>query len=119
VYTRQNVSCLFCEIVAGRIPARMAYQDDQILAFHDINPQGPVHILVIPRRHITSVLDLEAGDDALVGALVRRATALARAEGLDSRGFRLVFNSGEDAGYSVYHIHLHLVGGRKLGWPPG
>ena len=113
------VSCLFCEIVAGRIPARVAYQDDAVLAFHDITPQGPVHILVIPKRHITSVLDLTPGDDELVGSLVRRATELARAEGLAERGFRLVFNSGEDAGYSVYHIHLHLVGGRKLGWPPG
>jgi histidine triad (HIT) family protein len=119
VYTRQTVSCLFCEIVAGRIPARVAFQDDEILAFHDINPQGPVHVLVIPKRHITSVLDLEEGDDALVGGLVRRATALAGALGLGDNGFRLVFNYGEDAGYSVYHIHLHLVGGRKLGWPPG
>jgi histidine triad (HIT) family protein len=119
VYTPQIVSCLFCEIVAGRIPARVAYQDDDVLAFHDINPQAPVHILIIPKRHVTSVLDLEAGDDPLMGQLVRRASALARAEGLEGRGFRLVFNSGEDAGYSVYHIHLHLVGGRKLGWPPG
>ena len=111
--------CLFCEIVAGRIPARIAYQDDTILAFHDTNPQGPVHILIVPKRHITSVLDLEPGDDPLVGSLVRRARDLAVEEGLSDRGFRLVFNYGADAGYSVYHIHLHLVGGRKLGWPPG
>ena len=111
--------CLFCEIVAGRIPARIAWQDEHALAFHDINPQGPVHILVIPKRHITSLTDLEPGDDALVGSLVRRARDLAVQEGLSERGFRLVFNCGDDAGYSVYHIHLHLVGGRKLGWPPG
>ncbi len=111
--------CLFCEIVAGRVPARVAYQDDTLLAFHDRNPQGPLHILIIPKRHITSLLDLEAGDDALVGSLVRRARDLAVQEGLSDRGFRLVFNCGDDAGYSVYHIHLHLVGGRKLGWPPG
>jgi histidine triad (HIT) family protein len=94
------VSCLFCEIVAGRVPAKVAYQDEQLLAFHDVNPQGPTHILVVPRRHITSLLDMSPADDALVGSLVRRAR-------------------GEDAGYSVYHIHLHLVGGRKMGWPPG
>jgi len=113
------VPCLFCEIVAGRVPATIAYQDDTILAFHDINPQGPTHVLVVPRRHITSLLDLTPADDALVGSLVRRARELAVEKGLDEGGFRLVFNCGEDAGYSVYHIHLHLVGGRKMGWPPG
>jgi histidine triad (HIT) family protein len=113
------VSCLFCEIVAGRVPAKMAYQDDEIVAFHDITPQGPTHVLVVPRRHITSLLDLTPADDALLGSLVRRARDLAVEKELDDRGFRLVFNCGEDAGYSVYHIHLHLVGGRKLGWPPG
>jgi len=112
-------ACLFCQIVAGKIPARVAYQDENILAFHDINPQGPVHILVVPKRHISSVLDLSAADDALVGSLVRQARDLAAANNLAERGFRLVFNSGEDAGYSVYHIHVHLVGGRRLAWPPG
>ena len=113
------MSCLFCEIVSGRVPAKMAYKDDDVVAFHDINPQGPTHMLVVPRRHITSLIDLTPADDALVGSLVRRARDLAVEHGLDDRGFRLVFNCGEDAGYSVYHIHLHLVGGRKLGWPPG
>lgn len=111
--------CLFCEIVAGKIPARVAYQDDTILAFHDINPQGPVHVLVVPKRHITSLTDLTPPDDALIGSLVRRARDLAKAQGLEERGYRLVFNAGDDAGYSVYHVHLHLVGGRRLGWPPG
>jgi histidine triad (HIT) family protein len=111
--------CLFCEIVAGKIPARVAYQDDTVLAFHDINPQGPVHVLIIPKRHITSLADLSPQDDDLVGSLVRRARDLAKAQGLEERGYRLVFNHGPDAGYSVYHAHLHLVGGRKLGWPPG
>jgi histidine triad (HIT) family protein len=111
--------CLFCEIVAGRIPARVAYQDETVLAFHDISPQGPTHILIIPKQHVTSLADLTAQDDGLVGSLVRRARDLAKAEGLEPRGYRLVFNYGEDAGYSVYHVHLHLVGGRKLGWPPG
>ena len=113
------MSCLFCEIVAGRIPAKVAYQDDGVLAFHDINPQGPVHVLLVPKRHITSLLDLTDGDDAVVGGLVRKARDLATTLGLAERGFRLVFNCGEDAGYSVYHIHLHLVGGRTLAWPPG
>ena len=89
------------------------------MAFHDINPQAPVHVLVIPKKHITSLMDLAEGDDALVGGLVRRGRDLARELGLAERGFRLVFNCGDDAGYSVYHIHLHLVGGRALGWPPG
>jgi histidine triad (HIT) family protein len=113
------VSCLFCEIVAGRIPAKVAYQDDEVLAFHDINPQAPVHVLLVPKRHVTSLTDLAPGDDALVGRLVRQARDLARELGLAERGFRLVFNCGDDAGYSVYHIHLHLVGGRTLAWPPG
>lgn len=113
------MSCLFCEIVAGRIPAKVAYQDDEVLAFHDINPQGPVHVLVVPKRHITSLLDLTPQDDVVVGGLVRKARDLAAQQGLAERGFRLVFNCGDDAGYSVYHIHLHLVGGRTLAWPPG
>lgn len=111
--------CLFCQIVEKKAPARIAYEDDQVVAFHDIRPQAPVHVLVVPRRHITSLMDATAGDDALVGGLVRRAREIARETGLGERGFRLVFNTGDDAGYSVYHIHLHLVGGRRLGWPPG
>ena len=113
------MTCLFCQIVEKKVPAKVAFEDDQVLAFHDIRPQAPVHVLVIPRKHITSLMDLTAGDDALVGAVVRRARELAREMGLGDRGFRLVFNAGEDAGYSVYHIHLHLLGGRALGWPPG
>lgn len=113
------MSCLFCQIVEGKSPAKIAYQDDQVLAFHDINPQAPVHLLVVPRRHVASLLDLAAGDDALIGNVVRRGQELAKQHGLGERGFRLVFNSGHDAGYSVHHIHLHVVGGRRLGWPPG
>jgi histidine triad (HIT) family protein len=111
--------CLFCEIVAGRRPARMVFDDDQLVAFHDINPQAPTHVLLVPRKHITSLLDLAPEDDALVGSLVRKARDIARDMGLDERGFRLVMNCGDDAGYSVYHIHLHLLGGRRLEWPPG
>jgi len=111
--------CVFCEIAEGRIPARMVASDDRLVAFHDASPQAPTHVLVIPRRHVTSLLDLGPDDDALAGALVRKARDIAKELGLGERGFRLVFNSGDDAGYSVYHIHLHLLGGRKLGWPPG
>ncbi len=114
-----RMSCVFCEIVAKRVPANVAYEDDSVLAFHDINPQAPVHVLLVPKRHVSSLLELTGLDDALVGGLVRRARDLARELGLAERGFRLILNAGDDAGYSVYHIHLHLIGGRKLGWPPG
>jgi len=113
------MACLFCEIAAGERPSRTVYADDQLVAFHDLRPQAPTHVLVVPRRHVASLLDLEPGDDGLIGALVRRARDLARELGLGERGFRLVMNCGDDAGYSVYHIHLHLLGGRGLGWPPG
>jgi histidine triad (HIT) family protein len=113
------MSCIFCEIAAGRRPAREVYSDDQLMAFHDINPQAPTHVLVIPRRHVTSLLDLAPEDDGLVGAMVRKARDIAREMGFAERGFRLAMNCGDDAGYSVYHIHLHLLGGRQLGWPPG
>jgi histidine triad (HIT) family protein len=113
------VPCLFCQIVEGKVPAKIAFQDDEVTAFHDIDPKAPKHILVVPRRHIASITDLSEGDDALMGRLVRRARDLAREHGLAERGFRVVFNCGDDAGYSVHHIHLHLLGGRALGWPPG
>ena len=113
------MACIFCEIVAGRIPSRAVGSDDRLMAFHDVNPQAPTHVLVIPRRHITSLTDLEPGDDGLIGAMVRKARDIAKELGLAERGFRLAFNCGEDAGYSVHHIHLHLLGGRPLGWPPG
>jgi len=113
------MACIFCEIVEGRRPSRTVYADDQVVAFHDVRPQAPVHVLVVPRHHVTSLLDLEPGDDGVLGAIVRKARDLARELGLGERGFRLVMNCGDDAGYSVYHIHLHLLGGRALGWPPG
>jgi histidine triad (HIT) family protein len=111
--------CLFCEIAAGRIPSKKAFEDESVVAFHDINPQAPVHVLLVPKRHVESLLELQASDEAMIGALVRRARLLAAGLGLEPRGFRLVFNCGNDAGYSVYHVHLHLLGGRVLGWPPG
>src|SRR5215470_3381733 len=111
--------CLFCKIVNREINATIVYEDDRIVAFNDINPQGPTHVLVVPRRHIASLNELAAGDDAIVGELVRRAAAIARARGISEDGYRTVFNTNRGAGQTVFHIHLHLIGGRTLHWPPG
>jgi len=111
--------CLFCKIIAREIPASIVYEDDRVLAFNDINPQGPTHVLVVPKRHIATLNDLATADDAIVGELVRRAAAIAKERGIDAGGFRTVFNTNRDAGQTVFHIHLHLIGGRGLAWPPG
>jgi histidine triad (HIT) family protein len=111
--------CLFCRIVKREIPASIVYEDDRLLAFNDINPQAPTHVLVIPKRHIESLNELSREDDALVGEVVRRAAAIAAERGVAAGGFRTVFNTNRDAGQTVFHIHLHLLGGRSLGWPPG
>ena len=111
--------CLFCRIIAGEIPASLVYQDDHVVAFKDITPQAPTHVLVVPRRHIESLNDLAPGDDALVGEMVRTAAKIARDAGVSERGYRTVFNTNADAGQTVFHIHLHLLGGRKIAWPPG
>jgi histidine triad (HIT) family protein len=111
--------CLFCKIVAGEIPATIVHQDDRLIALRDINPQAPMHVLVIPRRHIASLNDLAPDDDALVGEMTRRAAAIAREHGYSDRGYRTVFNTNAEAGQTVFHIHLHVLGGRRLGWPPG
>ena len=111
--------CLFCKLIAGQIPATIVYQDDRVVAFRDINPQAPMHVLIVPRRHIPSLNDLDADDDAIVGELVRRAAALAREEGYSERGYRTVFNCNAEAGQTVFHIHLHVLAGRPFGWPPG
>ncbi len=111
--------CLFCKIAAGEIPADVVYQDDHVVAFRDIQPQAPTHILIIPRKHIASLLEADDADVELLGRLQATAISLARAEGLDTSGFRLVTNTLAGAGQSVFHVHLHLLGGRTLGWPPG
>jgi histidine triad (HIT) family protein len=111
--------CLFCRIVKREIPASIVYEDDEVLAFNDINPQAPTHVLLVPKRHIASLNDLQAEDDSIVGELVRRAAALAKERGLSERGFRTVFNTNREAGQTVFHIHLHLLGGRTMTWPPG
>ncbi len=111
--------CLFCKIIKRKIPASIVYEDDRVVAFNDINPQGPTHVLVVPRKHITSLNDLTAADDAMIGEVVRRAAAIASERGIDVGGFRAVFNTNKDGGQTVFHIHLHLIGGRPMAWPPG
>ena len=111
--------CLFCRIVSREIPASIVYEDERVLAFSDINPQAPTHILVVPKKHIASLNDLAAGDDAIVGEVVRRAAAIAKERGIAAGGFRTVFNTNRDAGQTVFHVHLHLLGGRTMQWPPG
>jgi histidine triad (HIT) family protein len=111
--------CLFCKIANNEIPATIVYQDDELLAFEDISPQAPFHVLIIPRRHIATLDDLRDDDEALVGSLVGRAAKIARDEGHGQDGYRTVFNCNRGAGQTVFHIHLHLLAGRNLTWPPG
>jgi histidine triad (HIT) family protein len=106
-------------VIAGEIPAAIVFQDEAVVAFTDINPQAPLHVLIVPRTHIASLNDLTAGDDPLVGSMFRRAAALAKEHGYDQRGYRTVFNTNREAGQTVFHIHLHLLAGRRLAWPPG
>ena len=112
-------TCLFCRIVAGEIPASKVYEDDRLIAFNDINPQAPMHVLVVPREHIATLNDLGPDHDALVGDMVRRAAAIAAERGYAAGGFRTVLNCNADAGQSVFHLHLHVLGGRRFAWPPG
>ena len=109
--------CLFCRIVRGEIPAKLVAEDEHCVAFRDINPQAPTHVLVIPRQHVASLN--EAADAATIGQLSLMAARIAREEGLAERGYRTVVNTNADAGQTVFHVHLHLLGGRKMGWPPG
>ena len=111
--------CLFCKIVAGDIPADIVYEDDHVLAFRDINPQAPTHVLVIPRTHIARINDLGAEHAEIVGRMYLAAAAIARNEGIAESGYRTVMNCNADGGQTVFHIHLHLLGGRALTWPPG
>ena len=111
--------CLFCKIVSGAVPAALVYEDDSVVAFKDINPQAPLHVLIVPRRHIASLNDLTRDDDALLGSMVRVAASLATEHGYHDRGYRTVFNTNREAGQTVFHIHLHLLAGRGLTWPPG
>ena len=113
------MSCVFCKIIAGEIPAAKVYEDDRLIAINDINPQAPMHVLGMPKQHIATLNDLAAKDDELVGMMVRAAASIAKDRGVDGPGYRTVFNCNAQAGQTVFHIHLHMLGGRALSWPPG
>ena len=113
------MDCIFCGIVSGSLPTELIYESDQIVAFRDITPQAPTHVLIVPREHIESVASLNEAHTGLLGEMFLAAQTLAGQEGIGDSGYRLVFNCGRAAGQSVDHLHLHVLGGRKLGWPPG
>jgi histidine triad (HIT) family protein len=113
------MSCLFCRIAAGELPAKIVYQDEKLLVIEDINPATPLHLLLIPRKHIIGILDLLPADDLLIGHIFRVAAAIARERGVAESGFRIVANTNADAGQSVFHIHFHFLAGRSMAWPPG
>ncbi|MEK7223403.1 MAG: histidine triad nucleotide-binding protein [Pseudomonadota bacterium] len=114
-----TTECLFCKMVSGQIKPSTVYEDDDVLAFKDINPQAPVHVLVIPKKHTATLNDLKPGDAALVGKLLMTAARIAKDSGIAESGYRAVLNCNADAGQSVFHVHLHLLGGRVMRWPPG
>lgn len=111
--------CIFCKIVKREIPSDIIYEDEEVVAFRDINPKAPVHILIIPKEHIPTLFDIREEDSSLIGHLHIVASRIAKDEGLEESGFRVVFNCKRDAGQEVFHIHLHLLGGRRFNWPPG
>jgi histidine triad (HIT) family protein len=111
--------CLFCKIVERRIPAKIVYEDDKILAFDDIRPQAPVHTLIIPKAHIASLNELPAGEEGLLGEILAKSREIAKAKGIGESGYRIVLNTARDSGQEVFHIHFHLLGGRRMTWPPG
>lgn len=111
--------CLFCKIAARQIPSKVVYEDERLIVIEDINPQAPLHCLVIPKQHVATLNDLTGSTDSLVGEMTRRAAAIARERGYADRGFRTVFNCNRGAGQTVFHLHLHLLAGRPLAWPPG
>jgi histidine triad (HIT) family protein len=111
-------NCIFCKIVAGQIPSEKIYDDEGVIAFRDINPQAPTHIVIVPRRHIPYIADMDEADEPLMGHIIYAATQIARQEGLD-QGYRIVINNGALSGQTVFHIHFHLLGGRQMNWPPG
>jgi histidine triad (HIT) family protein len=113
------MDCLFCKMISGEIPAKIVYNDDQVIVINDINPQAPLHQLIIPRKHIATLNDLEADDTLLVGQLLQTAQQLAKTAGIQTDGYRTVMNCNAGAGQTVFHIHLHLLGGREFKWPPG
>lgn len=111
--------CLFCKILDGDIPADVVFENEDVLAFNDVNPQAPVHVLIIPRKHISTVNDMSAGDEIIMGKLFSAAKVIAAERGIADDGYRVVVNCNEKAGQTVFHIHMHLLGGRNMTWPPG
>lgn len=111
--------CLFCRIASGAIPSKIVHQDEHAVAFEDINPQAPVHVLVIPRKHVAALGDLDASDGALLSHLLMTCVKVAKDKGLAAGGYRVLTNIGRQAGQSVFHLHWHVLGGRPMGWPPG
>jgi len=111
--------CLFCKIIAGEIPSNKVYSDDDVYAFHDINAAAPQHILIVPKKHLSDITHAGAEDQALLGTLLLRANQIAEDQGLTESGFRYVINTGKDGGQTVSHVHLHILGGRRMQWPPG
>ena len=111
--------CIFCKIIRGEIPSRKVFEDEQILVIEDITPQAPLHLLLVPKKHLANCLDLSAADDDLIGYIFRMAGEIAGQKGYAGSGFRIVQNNGEGAGQSVFHIHFHLLAGRDFSWPPG
>ena len=111
--------CLFCKILGGDIPADIIFESKDVIAFRDLNPQAPTHALIIPRKHVATINDLEEGDEALVGNLFLAAKKIATDEGIADAGYRVAMNCNEAAGQTVFHLHLHLLGGRQMDWPPG
>ena len=113
------MSCIFCKIVAGEIPSEILYQDDDVLCFRDVAPQAPTHMLVIPKKHIGSIAELDNSDMNLAGKILVTATQMAKEQGISESGYRVAMNCGDEGGQTVGHIHMHVMGGRQLGWPPG
>ncbi|MCG0274759.1 MAG: histidine triad nucleotide-binding protein [Thermosediminibacteraceae bacterium] len=113
------MDCVFCRIVNKEIPAAVVYEDEEVMAFKDINPQAPVHILIIPKQHLTSIMDLDDSNSDVVKKIIKVAQNLARENNIDKKGFRVVVNTGNDGGQTVHHLHFHLLGGRFMTWPPG
>ena len=113
------MDCIFCKVAAHDIPARTVFENERLIAFHDLFPQAPTHILIIPKTHYTTLNDVPAADSAPLGEMMSTATKIAKELGVDESGYRVVMNCNKDGGQSVYHIHLHLLAGRQLGWPPG
>ncbi len=114
-----NQACIFCQIVANQATANILYRDQQVTAFRDLHPMGPTHLLIVPNRHIDSLNDLQDEDESLLGYMFTVAHKLAAKEGIDQSGYRIVVNTRDDGGQTVYHLHLHLIGGRRMHWPPG